>query len=146
MTKNNTWSCKEISYRKISFLVMGPTRNLQTEENLSKNPVLIGTQMHTKAEEDHMKLKRRGWVIESHQIFDTHFNFVWYFYGDRREMFFYTSSFSLCLLRCLVAKKVKYKKIRFLLLNHFCYSDFFYSNDEPHFLMFIKKINILLTT
>ena len=36
---------------------MGPTRNLQTEENLSKNPVLIGTQMHTKAEEDLMKLK-----------------------------------------------------------------------------------------
>ena len=40
---------------------MGPTWNLQTEENLSKNPVLIGTQMHTKAEEDLMKLK---WRVE----------------------------------------------------------------------------------
>ena len=40
---------------------MGPTWNLQTEENFSKNPVLIGTQMHTKAEEDLMKLK---WRVE----------------------------------------------------------------------------------
>ena len=49
--------------------------------------------MHTKAEEDHMKLKRRGWVIESHQIFDTHFNLVWYFYGDTREFFFFGAIF-----------------------------------------------------
>ena len=81
--------------------------------------------------------KVTGWVIESHQIFDTHFNFVWYY---RKEMFFYTSPFSLCLLGCLVAKKVKYKNIRFLLFNHFSYSDFFIQKMSRISLMFIKKI------